>query len=389
MELQTIYKKYNFPSKSKLYALAKKEGVKATMKDIETFLNKQNTQQIFSRKVRQKPGHIVSFQPGMRFQMDLVDMTNFSSKNGGYGWIMLLVDVFTRKLYAYRMKSKNETNILAVLNKFFDDHHPDIIMSDNESGFKSKSVQKLMDDNHVINDMVEPQDHKALGVIDRAVQTIKNAIYKYMKEENTTSYSSELPRIIEAYNDTPNSGIMNIAPNDAEQKENKEALQILNNRKEQKNLKHGVELTVGDTVRVRLNKNSFTRSYDEKYSDKQYTIKSIEGRKVTLDDGSEIDVRRLIKTEPVIIPERKQDNLSKAKKESKIKKAIAREKLDVQNKQFENLPKEKTRTASKQHKEIVSKALNTNEMKGLSKKDRYKFYDLNKENILETKRKRQ
>ena len=48
--------------------------------------------------------------------------------------------------------------------------------------------------------MLEPNDHKALGIIDRAIQTIKNVIYKYMKQENTTSYYKTLPFIIEAYN---------------------------------------------------------------------------------------------------------------------------------------------------------------------------------------------
>ena len=149
MDLQSIYKKYNYPSKNKLYALAKKEGVKATHKEIEDFLNKQSTQQIFSKKVKQKPGHIVAFEPDTRFQMDLIDMSKFATKNNGFNWIMLLIDVFTRKLTAYRMKTKTEKNILEVLNKFFADHHPDIITSDNESGFKSKTVQKLMEDKKI------------------------------------------------------------------------------------------------------------------------------------------------------------------------------------------------------------------------------------------------
>ena len=378
MDLQTLYKKYNYPSKSKLYALAKKEGVKATMKDIETFLNKQNTQQIFSRKVRQKPGHIVAFRPETRFQMDLIDMSNFSTKNKGYNWIMLLIDIFTRKLYAYLIPNKDEKSILTVLNKFFADHHPDIITSDNESGFKSKSVQKLMDDNKVINDMVEPQDHKALGVIDRAVQTIKNVIYKFMKEENTTTYINELPRIIKAYNDTPHSGILDIAPNDADEKENVIALQILNNKKDLQTRKNHVKISVGDTVRIRLNKNSFARSYDEKYSDKQYTIKSIEGRYATLDNDETYSLRRLIKTEPVVI-QRKSEKLTEAKKETKKKKDLKREHLEILgNKEFQQLPTSKTRSQDEKHL--------GSDMKGLSKQDRFKWTTIDTSQIINTKR---
>lgn len=82
-EIKNIWKKYNYPGKGKLHALLKKEGIKKTLKDVEQFLNKQNTQQIFSRKVKQKPGHIVAFHPDDWFQMDLIDMSKFGTKNNG------------------------------------------------------------------------------------------------------------------------------------------------------------------------------------------------------------------------------------------------------------------------------------------------------------------
>ena len=386
MSIQEIWKKYNYPGKSKLIALAKREGVKASIKEIEHFLNTQHTQQVFSKKIKQKPGHIVSFQPDSRFQMDLIDMSNYSMKNRGYHWIMLMVDIFNRKLTAYLMKDKTETSVLNALNQFFKSHHPDIIMSDNESGFKAKKVQELMNKNHTDSNVVEPNDHKALGVIDRAVQTIKNTIHKYMTEENTTKYYDHLPRIIEAYNDTPNSGILNIAPNDADEKENKDALQIMNHEFDLENRKNRVHIKEGDTVRIRTEKNAFSRSYDTKFSDKQYTVTKDKRNRAILDNGTEIDKRRLIKTEKVAIPEK--HKLTEARQEAKIKKKLQKEHLEIKNKTFENLPKEKTRTATKQQKDIVSKALNTNEMKGLNKKDRFKFYDINTSNILESKRRR-
>ncbi len=255
MDIQEVYKKYNYPSKQKLYALTKLEGVKATLKEVQQFLDKQNAQQIFSRKIKQKAGHIVSFQPDERFQMDLVDMSNFSMKNQGYNWILMLVDVFNRKIYAYLLPNKNKESIFKALTQFFEKHHPEIITSDNDTGFKSDLIRKLMEKNETINHMVEPNDHKALGIVDRAIQTIKNVIYKYMKQENTTSYSKELARIIKAYNDTPNSGILDIAPNAVEaDKNNTDKLQILNHEHDYQNRKNIVHLNIGDTVRIRLNK---------------------------------------------------------------------------------------------------------------------------------------
>ena len=344
MDIQEVYKKYNYPSKQKLYALTKLEGVKATLKEVQQFLDKQHAQQIFSRKIKQKAGHIVSFQPDERFQMDLVDMSNFSMKNQGYNWILMLVDVFNRKIYAYLLPNKNKESIFKALTQFFEKHHPEIITSDNDTGFKSDLIRKLMEKNETVNHMVEPNDHKALGIVDRAIQTIKNVIYKYMKQENTTSYSKELARIIKAYNDTPNSGILDIAPNAVEaDKDNTDKLQILNHEHDYQNRKNRVHLNIGDTVRIRLNKNAFVRSFDEKYSDLQYVVMAVDKNKITLDDGKTYSSRRLIKTEPVVIPEKKKDKLTEAKKKTKVLKKLGKEHLEIDNKEYKNLPKTRLR----------------------------------------------
>jgi len=344
MDIQEVYKKYNYPSKQKLYALTKLEGVKATLKEVQQFLDKQNAQQIFSRKIKQKAGHIVSFQPDERFQMDLVDMSNFSMKNQGYNWILMLVDVFNRKIYAYLLPNKNKESIFKALTQFFEKHHPEIITSDNDTGFKSDMIRKLMEKNETVNHMVEPNDHKALGIVDRAIQTIKNVIYKYMKQENTTSYSKELARIIKAYNDTPNSGILDIAPNAVEaDKDNTDKLQILNHEHDYQNRKNRVHLNIGDTVRIRLNKTTFARSYDEKYSELQYVVTAVDKEKITLDDGNIYSSRRLIKTEPVVIPEKKKDKLTEAKKKTKVLKKLGKEHLEIDNKEYKNLPKTRLR----------------------------------------------
>ena len=65
--------------------------------------------------------------------------------------------------------------------------------------------------------------------------------------------------------------------------------------------------------------------------------------KVILNDGSEYSVRRLIKTEPVIIEKRSKDELTEAKKETKVIKKLKKEHLEIDNKEYSNLPKTRTR----------------------------------------------
>ena len=71
--MEALYKKFNYPGKQKFYQLAKKQGLKVTLKEIDDFLNKQHVSQVFSNKIVQKPGHIVAFNPDDWYGLDWYD----------------------------------------------------------------------------------------------------------------------------------------------------------------------------------------------------------------------------------------------------------------------------------------------------------------------------
>jgi hypothetical protein len=376
--LEELYKNYNFPGKKKLYELAKKNGVKATLKAVDEFLNNQKVAQVFTKKnQRKKPGHIVAFHPDERYQMDLIDMTNFSRSNSGYGWIMLIIDIFTRKLAAFMMKDKSEPSIIKGLEQFFEEHDPDVITTDNESGFKSRETSKLMKEHEVVHQMVDVNDHKPLGIIDRAVKTVKMAIYKYMKYEQTSKYKPELGRIIRAYNSTPNAAIQNIAPDDAALKTNREKLQIENHEKDMINKKYHVEFKVGDVVRVALQRNKFSRAYDETYGDEQHEIVSVTNQTATLDNGARVGVRRLLKVSR-LEQAKKPDRLTQARARAKVEKKVQKNNLDIFNSDFQTLPSGRTRQQERQHLGA--------DMKGLSKAERFRWTGIDTAQIVEGKR---
>ena len=50
--------------------------------------------------------YITANTPYEIFQIDLLDYTKYSRTNKGYKWILICVDVFTRKAYAIPMKDK-------------------------------------------------------------------------------------------------------------------------------------------------------------------------------------------------------------------------------------------------------------------------------------------
>ena len=89
-------------------------------------------------------------------------------------------------------------------------------------------IQKLLEQHNIKHITAEPGDHKVLGIIYRVCRTIKVNIYKYMKENNTTKYLEQLPKIIDGYNNTPHRSIFNLSPDEAVKKGNEKRLFDLN-----------------------------------------------------------------------------------------------------------------------------------------------------------------
>ena len=93
-EILSIYKKYNRPGAQKLLQLAKAEGIQATSKDIKEFLSSRTEEQQLkeSRNTKQSHGHIVSYNPFNRLQLDIFVLKKYESSNNGYAHILCIMD---------------------------------------------------------------------------------------------------------------------------------------------------------------------------------------------------------------------------------------------------------------------------------------------------------
>ena len=77
-EILSIYKKYNRTGAQKLFLLAKSEGIHTTLKDIQEFISYRTEEQQLkeSKHTKQSNGHIVSYSPFNRLQLDIFVLKN-------------------------------------------------------------------------------------------------------------------------------------------------------------------------------------------------------------------------------------------------------------------------------------------------------------------------
>lgn len=307
--IETYYKKYNFPGSAKLYQLLKKDGVSITKKSVDEFLSKKTEVQqtkIISNK-RSNDGKIVSYRPFGLLQFDIYDLSKYTNKNGqpnhGNKYILSIMDVFTRKAWAYPMKNKDSINVYSSFEKFiknsnikkYTESSFTKLMSDNDSSFMTKEFQELLQKNNIIHDPNTLNDHHALGLIDSFARILKITFTKLFLQNNNTNWVDHLDEIINNYNNTPHSSLNNIEPNKATTTlKNEQTILKINTDKSVFN-RATSDLEKGDRVRKITALNIFRKGTEPRYSNEVFIVESVRGKQITLNDDSTMKRTTLLK----------------------------------------------------------------------------------------------
>ena len=72
----------NYPGLARLTKLVQTANPAITKQEIKTYLDNDNTRQLFTPQKKSKPtGHITAFQPNELWQMDIFDLSRYSTSN--------------------------------------------------------------------------------------------------------------------------------------------------------------------------------------------------------------------------------------------------------------------------------------------------------------------
>ena len=331
MSEEIIKDKYvnnNYPSLEKLLLLVKKEHPNITRNEVKEFLTKQYNYQVLKQQNKpKKAGHITAVRPNELWQMDIFIMQKYATQNKNYGYLFVVVDVFTRKAGAIPMKHKNASSCALALSEIIKTMGtPIIIMSDNDKAFLSKEfTQVLKSNDDIILDTNVKDDHKALGIIDRFARTLKTIISNHFLFNNTKVWINNINQIITVYNNTPHKTLEYLTPNDASLDENHDQIFNINFLKSRKN-KSTTDLQPDDTVRIRIG-NIFKKGTEPSFSDEIYDVINTDNNKILLSNGKKYKRSSLLK---IIVPAEKTDVIHEQPRLSKtniIKEATREHKL--------------------------------------------------------------
>ena len=255
-------------SVNKLYQKLKHRGI--TRKEIQEFIDKQESHQIFK-----KPNTKINYFPiyanhkNEIFQIDIIDLSDIETSNNHYKYILACIDVYSRYVYCIPMKNKTTDTIINAINNIFKIAKPEQITCDNGSEFISLQFKKLMKEYNIDVHYVDVGDHHKLAIIDRFVRTLREKINKYLEMHNTTKYIDVLTDLIYSYNNTYHT---TLKKSPIEVKNNDGDINNMYLDKYMKAKNNETIYNIGDKVRHLLNRNLFEKKSLAKWSKTIYTI---------------------------------------------------------------------------------------------------------------------
>ena len=239
---------------------------------IADFLRQHDVHGVYRRIVKRKfpRRRVIARFPFDLFMADLMEFPQYKFRNRGYRFALILIDVFTKKLYTAPLKKKTKDETARAFETIFKefDEFPINLVTDRGREFYNEEVLKIFD-SYGINHYSTPTKTKwKASVAERVIRTIKSRLFKYFKVKKTTNWVDVLPQFTKNYNSTPHKS-HGFPPDDVSSENRNEVYKKLY---PQNTLTIVCKLRIGDKVRKIREKTLFEKGYTENWSEEIYKI---------------------------------------------------------------------------------------------------------------------
>ena len=204
---------------------------------------------------------------------DLIEYPNFKYQNKGYKFILILIDCFTKKIYARPMKQKSKEwtadAFESILKEF--DTQPINLITDRGLEFFNGDVQKVFQSYGINHFAYKTRTKWKASIVERAIRTIKSRLERIFFKQKTNRWIDALDNVIQNYNRTPHSA-HNLPPQDVND-ENRDV--VYKRLYPFKSITVVCRLKEKDRVRKIKEKTLFEKGYKINWSEQIYEIKTV------------------------------------------------------------------------------------------------------------------
>ena len=206
------------------------------------------------------------------WSIDLADFSDYKiSNNKNYRYIFIIIDNFSKFLWATPLTNKysqtitNEfSNILSTSKR-----KPIKIESDRGTEFYNSIFKNFLKSKNIQH--YSRYTDKGPSIAERVIRTLRNLLKKPVFEKGKADWLSELPSVVEKYNNTIHSSTK-MTPNQANKKSNQKL--VYNNLKDNREVRKP-KFNLGQLVRTADIKRVFSKGDSTNWSYKLYTITEV------------------------------------------------------------------------------------------------------------------
>lgn len=252
-----------------------------------------------NRQVRRKFTRPRVIVDGMNelWDADLMDMQDSKDDNDGKRYVLVVIDVFSKKTDAEAIDSKQPKDVIEALSKIFTRSTKTIrkLRTDRGTEFVNRKMAAFLKGQNIMHQITtnEPKANFA----ERFIKTLKKKITRFFLHRLNFRYVDELPNFISSYNNTYHRSI-EMKPSEVNSKNEDSVYETLyvypywknlekQRLKNVKNVKNEVKqiesnkaikntkrykLKVGDIVKLSFNRQPFDREYYQRWTSEIFTI---------------------------------------------------------------------------------------------------------------------
>lgn len=206
-------------------------------------------------------------------QADLVEMIPYARINKGNRYILVVINVFSKFVWAEPVKRKTGKDVTDAMWKILSEmkHPPSNLHTDWGTEFYNKNFQKLMTE-FKINHYSTYSNLKA-SIVERVNRTLKNLMWKQFSLQGTYKWINILQDIVQKYNNTRHS-THRLKPSQVNSKNEKKILQTAYSHLKTIDPKRA-KFKIKDYVRLSKYRQAFSKGYTPNWGNEVFQIRKL------------------------------------------------------------------------------------------------------------------
>lgn len=211
------------------------------------------------------------------FQADLIEMIPWAQQNRGNRYILIVIDVFSKRAWVKALKNKTGGEVTKAMATIFNEnpqHIPRNMHTDEGKEFYNSYFKRLMQ-SHGINHYSTYTSKKA-SIVERLNRTIMSRMWRLFNLQGSHKWINSLQPIIDSYNTTKHRTIK-MRPIDVNENNQEKLLRTVYRKNQTLNVDdisklRKNKLKLNDFVRISKYKSLFEKGYTPNWSTEIFRI---------------------------------------------------------------------------------------------------------------------